>query len=83
MQAPLLADIINQYSYELEGIQRRVRFHLTACNLYKTLQKVSGKAASFIRRVKIVFQKIIGLIINPLNSKQENSKRICIHKTHL
>ena len=83
VQAPLLADIINQHSYESVGIQRSVRFHRTACNLYKTLLKDSEKAASFISRVTIVFQKIFGLIINSFNSEQENSKWIGIHKTHL
>jgi len=51
MQASLLTDIINQHSYELRGIQRRVRQHLPEGNLYKTLQKDSGKTASFISRV--------------------------------
>jgi len=56
MQTPLLTDIINQHSYELKEIQRRVRLHLSACNLYKTLQKDSLKATSFISRVTKVFQ---------------------------
>ena len=83
MQASLLVNIINQHSYELKGVQSRVRLHLPGCNLYKTLQKDSGKAASFIIRVTKLFQKIIGLKINHLNSEQENCKRICIHKAHI
>jgi len=50
--------------------------------MHKTLQKDSGKATSFIIRVTTLFQKIIGLIINPLDHEQENSKGVCIHKTH-
>jgi len=51
MQASLLVAIINQRNYELKGGKRRVRQQLHAANLYKTLQKVSRKTASFISRI--------------------------------